>query len=113
MGDSYKVTDGIISSNIGYMNDLKYYQISVPFQPDNSGGALFDKNGNVIGLTSAKLIGKGLENVGYAIKIAYLDLLLRNLPNYESLISDNTLVGKTFEEQIKIFKNDVCLIKVN
>jgi hypothetical protein len=32
-----------------------YFQISVPVQPGNSGGALVDDRGNVIGIVSAKL----------------------------------------------------------
>jgi S1-C subfamily serine protease len=113
MGESYKVTDGIISSNLGIKDDPKYYQISVPIQHGNSGGALFNKDGNVIGITSRKIIFKGIENAGYAVKIAYLDLLLKNLPDYSTLISDNSLVSKSLDEQVKILKNWVCLIKVN
>jgi S1-C subfamily serine protease len=112
MGENYKVTDGIISSNTGYNNDTKYFQISVPIQSGNSGGALFDKDGNIIGLTTAKIVTKGIENVGYAIKVAYLDLLVKNLPNYNSLVPDNSLIGKPLDEQVKILKNFICLIKV-
>ena len=31
------------------------FQISVPVQPGNSGGALVDERGNVVGVVSAKL----------------------------------------------------------
>jgi S1-C subfamily serine protease len=33
----------------------RYFQISVPVQPSNSGGALVDEHGNVVGVVSAKL----------------------------------------------------------
>jgi S1-C subfamily serine protease len=33
----------------------RYFQISAPVQPGNSGGALVDERGNVIGIVSAKL----------------------------------------------------------
>ena len=46
LGEEIKVTDGIISSKTGYQGDVVTYQISVPIQPGNSGGPLFDKNGN-------------------------------------------------------------------
>ena len=35
--------------------DARYFQISVPVQPGNSGGALVDEHGNVVGVVSAKL----------------------------------------------------------
>ena len=41
--ENKKVTDGIISSKTGYQGDVVTYQISVPIQPGNSGGPLFDK----------------------------------------------------------------------
>src|SRR6185437_10921822 len=42
MGDNQKVTNGIINALTGIEDDSRYYQISVPIQPGNSGGALFD-----------------------------------------------------------------------
>ena len=36
-------------------DDPRYFQIGVPVQPGNSGGALVDDRGNVIGIVSAKL----------------------------------------------------------
>lgn len=116
MGRNYKVTDGIISSKSGIADDLRYYQISVPIQPGNSGGPLFNKDGNVIGITSAKLnsqaVGTQIENVNYAIKSSYLLNLYNMLPNSTKLSSSSILASKELEEQIKVLKNYVCLIKV-
>ncbi|MGA3145322.1 MAG: trypsin-like peptidase domain-containing protein [Verrucomicrobiota bacterium] len=39
----------------GAVDAPRYFQISVPVQPGNSGGALVDERGNVIGIVSAKL----------------------------------------------------------
>jgi len=46
---------GEIASLSGAGDDPRYFQISVPVQPGNSGGALVDERGNVIGIVSAKL----------------------------------------------------------
>jgi serine protease Do len=46
---------GEIASLSGAADDARYFQISVPVQPGNSGGALVDERGNVIGIVSAKL----------------------------------------------------------
>lgn len=116
MGSNYKVNDGIISAKSGVSDDIRYYQISVPLQPGNSGGPLFDVNGNVIGLTAAKLdeesIGISIENVNYAIKAAYLNNLLKMMPDPINVIGKSDLSNKELKEQIKVLKNYVCLIKV-
>jgi S1-C subfamily serine protease len=114
MGSNYKVTDGIISSNTGIADDVRYYQISVPLQPGNSGGPLFDKDGNVIGITSSRLnseaVGTQVQNVNYAIKSSYLLTLYNMLPNKSVNNNKSQLSYDNFENQIKILKDYVCLI---
>lgn len=116
MGNNYKVTDGIISSISGIGDDIRYYQISVPIQPGNSGGPLFNKEGNIIGITSAKLnektLGTQIENVNYAIKSSYLLNLYKMLPNSTSLSVTSNLATKELQDQVRILKNYVCLIKI-
>ena len=81
-----KLTRGEISSLAGMRDDTRYFQISVPLQPGNSGGPLVDLHGNVVGMTSAgldevkvlKVTGSLPQNVNYAIKSAILlDFLWR------------------------------------
>jgi len=86
-GTSPKMTKGEISSLNGYQDDPRLWQISVPIQPGNSGGPLCDETGNLIGIVISKLnavkmakaTGDVAENVGYAIKSAYISPLLDNL----------------------------------
>ena len=54
-GFAPKLAKGEIASLSGAGDDPRYFQISVPVQPGNSGGALVDERGNVIGIVSAKL----------------------------------------------------------
>ena len=54
-GFAPKLAKGEIASLSGAGDDARYFQISVPVQPGNSGGALVDERGNVIGIVSAKL----------------------------------------------------------
>ena len=109
MGSNFKVTDGIISSKTGIADDIRYYQITVPLQPGNSGGPLFNKGGNIIGITSAKLnsqaIGTEIQNVNYAIKIAYLINLFKMLPGSQKINTNANLIGKELQDQVKILKN--------
>jgi S1-C subfamily serine protease len=67
-----KFTDGKISAASGIGDRKDSYQISVPVQHGNSGGALVDsKTGWVVGVINAKLesrSGVAADNVTYAIK---------------------------------------------
>ena len=95
-GLSPKFTSGLISSLTGLRDDPKHFQISVPIQPGNSGGALVDNRGNVIGVVTAKLSQKAAinttgtiaENVNYALKSSYVLILLESLPEISDKLMD-------------------------
>jgi len=71
-----KLTRGEISSLAGIQDSPRYFQISVPVQPGNSGSALVDEYGNVVGVVTARLDDVGTyetsgafpQNVNYAVK---------------------------------------------
>ena len=109
-GEEVKVTDGIISSKTGFQNDNKTYQISAPIQHGNSGGPLFDNSGNLIGLTSSGLPTS--QNVGWAIKISYLNNLLDLVSNFPPLPVKTTITELAFTEKIKVLSNFTVLIRV-
>ena len=109
MGNEIKLTDGIISSKTGYQGDISLYQISAPVQPGNSGGPLFDKNGNVIGIVSAK--HKGAENVGYAIKTSYLKNLAESSVSEFIFPQKNSLYTMSLPEKVKKIKDFVFIIQ--
>ncbi len=110
LGEEIKVTDGIISSKTGYQGDIVTYQISAPIQPGNSGGPLFDKQGNIIGITNAGV--PDAQNVGYAIKTSYLKNLIEVAPTTITLPANNSISGLSFTEKIKRLTPYVVLIKV-
>jgi len=114
MGSEIKFTDGKISSRTGVQGDITMYQISVPIQSGNSGGALFDYDGNLVGITSAGLNRDyfNSENVNYAIKSSYLKNLIEVLPVSIQLPNDKTIATKTLTEKIKILSDYVVLIKI-
>ena len=76
-GSEAKLTDGRISSLSGIKGDQKSMQITVPVQPGNSGGPLFNMQGDVVGIVTSKLgaanalnrTGALPENVNYATKV--------------------------------------------
>lgn len=73
MGTEIKLTTGVVSSRSGYQGDKSQYQISAPVQPGNSGGPLFNDNGELIGIVSAK--HSEAENVSYGVKLSHLTTL--------------------------------------
>jgi len=109
MGDEVKLTNGIISSKSGFQGDVTTYQISAPVQPGNSGGPLFDKNGNIIGIINAKNIDA--ENASYAIKTTYLQNLIDLMPVKLKLQTINLLTTKPLIEQVKIAKKFAYIIE--
>jgi S1-C subfamily serine protease len=112
MGTEVKFTDGKISSKTGYNGSPEVYQITVPIQPGNSGGPLFDNDGGVVGVTNAKMENVAFTNVAYAIKSSYLKSFLDALPEKLKLPSDKSLSQKKLTDKIKILTDYVVLIKV-
>jgi hypothetical protein len=111
MGEEVKLTNGIISSKSGFQGDITTYQITAPVQPGNSGGPLFDKNGYVIGVISAK--HTGAENAGYAIKTNILKNLIQSSSSNLQISQTNQLIGKALTEQVKLAKKDVLMIETS
>ncbi|MCX6244690.1 MAG: serine protease [Bacteroidetes bacterium] len=109
MGDEIKLTNGIISSKTGFQGNTTLYQISAPVQPGNSGGPLFDKYANLIGIINAK--HSGAENVSYAVKSRYLLSLIELLPNPPKLQSINLLTNKSLTDQVELVKKYVYIIE--
>lgn len=109
MGDEIKLTNGIISSLSGFQGDVSTYQISVPIQPGNSGGPLFNQKGEVIGIVNAK--HKGAENVSYAIKTSYLNNLVESFSSNRLFPSNNQLATKSLPDQVAMIKPYVFFIK--
>ncbi len=109
MGDEIKLTTGVVSSRTGFQGDVSLYQISAPIQPGNSGGPLFDSNGNVIGIVSSK--HTGAENVGYAIKASYLRNLMESGLSANILPSTNSVSTLSLSNKVKNEKNFVFFIE--
>jgi S1-C subfamily serine protease len=114
MGTEIKFTDGKISSKTGMQGDITSYQISVPIQPGNSGGPLFDYDGNLIGITTSTINRKYdiTENVNYAVKSSYLKNLIDVLDYKLTPPNDKLIANKTLTEKIKLLSDYVVLIKV-
>lgn len=109
LGNEIKLTNGIVSSRTGYQGNIATYQMSAPVQPGNSGGPMFDNKGNIIGIVVAGV--PGAENVGYAIKTSYLNILIESAGLNIKLPANNTISTLSLAEKVKRVKNFVFYIE--
>jgi len=72
--------DGRISAHSGYKGNPSVYQTTVPFLRGNSGGPLFDKEGNVVAVITGALSPAVSDNVSYATKAKHLNALISEIP---------------------------------
>jgi TPR repeat protein len=119
-GFSPKLAKGEIASLSGATDDAQYFQISVPVQPGNSGGALVDERGNVVGIVSAKLdeatalvvSGALPENVNYAIKSSYLLSFLESVPDVNAKLKPPNTRDEKFSTAVKSAQAAAVLVLV-
>ena len=119
-GFSPKLAKGEIASLSGAADDPRYFQISVPVQPGNSGGALVNARGNVVGIVAAKLdasvalaaSGSLPENVNYAVKSSLLLSFLESVPDVASKLKEPVTVDRKFEDVVKSAQDAAVLVLV-
>ena len=104
LGYGQSVTTGIISAKDrtiqagsgSYGNDANTYegliQTDAAINFGNSGGALLNMNGEVIGINSAKASSSGVEGMGYAIPVS------KAMPILEDLMTRKTRVKLSEQE---------------
>lgn len=120
MGFSPKLAKSDIASPTGMEAHPRYFQISVPVQPGNSGGALVDGAGNVVGVVSAKLSARAAlaatgslpKNVNYAVKSSFLLSFLESVPELAGKLPDPHSGDRKFEDVVKDAQQASALVLV-
>jgi serine protease Do len=117
--NSIKVTKGIVSASRGMGDDIGQFQIDAAVQPGNSGGPIYDENGNIVGvvvaqlnkLKVAKAIGSMPENVNFGIKASTVRQFLTasGLPTKWS----NRSKSMSTKDLAKIAKNQTVMVACN
>ena len=88
------VTKGILSgkdrtvtvSSTNSSQMLEVLQTDAAINPGNSGGPLVNINGEVIGVTSMKLVQEKVEGMGFAIPIEIVNSLIERLEKGETIV---------------------------
>lgn len=75
LGLDHTLTDGLVSAR-RMINGRPWIQMSVPISPGNSGGPLFNMRGEVIGVTTAQILGEAMsvraQNLNIAVPVKIL-----------------------------------------
>ena len=119
-GFAPKFARGEIGSLSGPQDDARYFQISVPVQPGNSGGALVDERGNVVGIVSATLSAKAAlatsgalpQNVSYAVKSSFLLGFLESVPEVAAKLKEPNAKDMKFDDVVEQAKEAAVLVLV-
>jgi S1-C subfamily serine protease len=106
--------EGYLSAKTGFNGDTLSCQIAVPANPGNSGGPVFNHNGEVIGILSAK--ETQAEGAVFAIQSKYifkaLDELKKNsLYQNVKISTRSTIGGLNNKEQVKKIQDYVFMVK--
>jgi serine protease Do len=106
--------EGYMSARTGFKGDTLSCQLSIPANPGNSGGPIFNHNGEVIGILSSK--ETEAEGAAFAIQSKYIyrviDELKKN-PLYENLkISPKpSVTGLDKVQLVKKFQDYIFMVK--
>jgi len=73
---SQSVSKGIISGK-RKINDIVYYQSDASVSAGSGGGAMVLPDGTLVGILNSKLIGRGVEGLGFSIPTSYLGKILK------------------------------------
>ena len=115
-----RYSEGFVNSLSGISNDPRLFQVSIPIQPGNSGGPVFNEKGELIGIATSsidseqtkKVFGATPQNVNFAIKSSYINSLLPKLP--DTFIKQKGIVPVSIEQSSfkERVKNDIVLVEV-
>jgi serine protease Do len=87
LGEGITATEGIVSRlnvSVNVEGNTLYglIQTTAPVNPGNSGGPLVNMAGEVIGITSIKIVASAVEGIGYAISSNEAKPIIENLIRY-------------------------------
>ena len=107
--------EGYLSSHTGFQNDSLSCQIAVAANPGNSGGPVFNRYGEVIGILSKRELEA--EGVVYAIRAKYIADVIHDMREKDNTLGTiklpvaSSLRGFDKTQQVKRIQDYVYMIK--
>jgi serine protease Do len=110
----YVYGEGYMSAPTGFKGDTLSCQITVPANPGNSGGPVFNRNGEVIGILSAR--ETDAEGTVFAIQSKYIYKAIEELKKnkyYEGIkvSSKSSISGLDKVQQVKKIQDYIYMVK--
>ena len=116
-GAGIAVTEGIISVESEYitmelsdgstkMVDYRVMRTDAAINGGNSGGALFNAEGNLIGITNAKNASSEVDNMGYALHGSQVKNLCENILRNEKLYGDGKIRVATLGVTVTVIDSE-------
>jgi len=68
VSDQMKLNDGMVSATKGMDNDVSQFIVSSDIKRGNSGGPVYDKRGNIVGVAVSRLNVNRTDTINFAIK---------------------------------------------
>lgn len=98
-------------------------RIDAAINGGNSGGGLFNANGEIIGIVNSKLVDEGIENIGYAIPSNIATAVANNIISsgqtspfkaYVGISLESTNARAVYDEELEraVVKEDVLIASV-
>ena len=108
VSDTIKVTKGIVSATKGMDNDVSQFEIDAVIRKGNSGGPVYDKRGNIVGVAVSRLNVSRAEYVNFGIKGSTIKQFLstNDIPTKEA--NRNKTIGS--EQLYKIASKQTVMV---
>ena len=100
VSDTMKVTKGIVSATKGMDNDVSQFEIDAVIRKGNSGGPIYDKRGNIVGVAVSRLNVNRTDTINFGIKGSTV----------KQFLSANDIPTKWSNRQDKIDTKDIYKI---
>ncbi len=113
--DEIVYNEGYLSAKSGLQGDTMSFQITISANPGNSGGPVFNKNGEVIGILNARQASA--NGVVFATKAKYIQTLVDEIKKSDKdenikVKTTTTINGLSKSEQVKKVQNHIYMVKV-
>ena len=127
-GGGIAVSSGVVSVDSEYMTmygaddktevTFRVVRVDTPVNHGNSGGGLYNINGELIGIVNAKIVDADVENIGYAIPVDLVTAVVDNILYYcygtdcENVMKPTVGITITTAASVGVFDTDtgnVCV----